>query len=80
MPAEQPLVLVVEDDSHLRQYLVTTLRSTGSAWPRPPPGGGPQPRRPARAGRDAAGPGLPDGDGLSLARELRAVSRSPSSW
>jgi len=78
MPPEQPLVLIVEDDSHLRQYLTTTLRSHGfdvaeaTTW--------------EEGKRLALGLtpdvmlldlGLPDGDGLSLARELRAVSRIP---
>jgi two-component system KDP operon response regulator KdpE len=78
MPEQQPLVLIVEDDSQLRQYLTTTLRSHGfkvaeaTTW---------------EEGRSLAlqlAPdvvlldlGLPDGDGLSLARELRGASRVP---
>jgi two-component system KDP operon response regulator KdpE len=77
-PEPQPLVLVIEDDSHLRQYLQTTLRSHGfrveeaTTWEQ------------GQALALRLGPqvilldlGLPDGDGLSLARELRAVSRVP---
>jgi len=77
-PEPQPLVLVIEDDSHLRQYLQTTLRSHGfrveeaTTWEQ------------GRAAALRLGPevilldlGLPDGDGLSLARELRAASRVP---
>jgi two-component system KDP operon response regulator KdpE len=78
MATEHPLVLVVEDEQYLRQYLQTTLRSHGyrvaeaATW---------------EEGRDAAlgqAPdvilldlGLPDGDGLSLARELRARCPAP---
>ena len=78
MNPEHPLVLVIEDDPYLRQYLNTTLRSHGyrveeaTTW---------------EEGRLMAGQidpdvllldlGLPDGDGLSLARELRAASRTP---
>jgi two-component system, OmpR family, KDP operon response regulator KdpE len=78
MNPDQPLVLVVEDDPYLRQYLSTTLRSHGygvaeaTTW---------------EEGKDLATRlepdvllldlGLPDGDGLSLARELRASSRVP---
>jgi len=79
MPTEpQPLVLVIEDDSHLRQYLQTTLRSHGfrveeaTTWEQ------------GQALALRLGPqvilldlGLPAGDGLSLARELRTVSRVP---
>jgi two-component system KDP operon response regulator KdpE len=77
-PEPQPLVLVIEDDSHLRQYLQTTLRSHGfrveeaTTWEQ------------GQALALRLGPqvilldlGLPDGDGLSLARELRTVSRVP---
>ncbi|MDR3669764.1 MAG: response regulator transcription factor [Holophaga sp.] len=77
-PEPQPRVLVVEDDAQLSQYLQTTLRSHGfqvtetATW---------------EGGKELAirlAPevilldlGLPDGDGLSLARELRALSRVP---
>ena len=67
MTPEHPLVLVIEDDPYLRQYLNTTLRSHGylveeaTTW---------------EEGREQD-LGLPDGDGLSLARELRAASRTP---
>jgi two-component system KDP operon response regulator KdpE len=78
MNPDHPLVLVIEDDPYLRQYLNTTLRSHGfgvaeaTTW---------------EEGRDLTtrlSPdvllldlGLPDGDGLSLARELRATNRVP---
>jgi len=78
MNPEHPLVLVIEDEPYLRQYLNTTLRSHGYAveeattW---------------EQGRQLAARldpdivlldlGLPDGDGLSLARELRAASAVP---
>ena len=78
MNRESPLLLVIEDEPYLRQYLTTTLRSHGygveeaTTW---------------EEGRDLAqrlAPdavlldlGLPDGDGLSLARELRAGSQVP---
>jgi two-component system KDP operon response regulator KdpE len=77
-PEPQPSVLVIEDDAQLSQYLQTTLRSHGfqvaqcGTW---------------EGGRELAirlAPevilldlGLPDGDGLSLARELRGLSRVP---
>ena len=78
MNPEHPLVLVIEDDPYLRQYLSTTLRSHGylveeaTTWE----------EGKAMAGRLAPDVllldlGLPDGDGLSLARELRATSRTP---
>jgi two-component system KDP operon response regulator KdpE len=78
MSREQPLVLVIEDDPSLRQYLHTTLRShgyqveMGSTW---------------EEGRNLAALlapdvmlldlGLPDGDGISLARELKATRQIP---
>ena len=78
MNPEHPLVLIVEDEPHLRQYLTTTLRSHGyqvaeaTTWEE------------GKAMALQLAPdvllldlGLPDGDGLSLARELRTVSRVP---
>jgi two-component system, OmpR family, KDP operon response regulator KdpE len=78
MSDEHATVLVIEDEPHLRRYLCTTLRSHGygvaeaTTW---------------EEGKDQATRldpdvllldlGLPDGDGLSLARELRAASRVP---
>jgi two-component system KDP operon response regulator KdpE len=78
MSPEHPLVLVIEDEPYLRQYLSTTLRSHGygveeaTTWEE------------GRARAAGLTPdivlldlGLPDGDGLSLARELRATSSVP---
>jgi DNA-binding response OmpR family regulator len=78
MTTDHPLVLIIEDELPLRQYLRTTLRSHGyrveeaGTW---------------EEGRAAAGRlrpdvilldlGLPDGDGLSLARELRTRDLTP---
>lgn len=78
MPEAHPLILIIEDEPNLRQYLATTLRSHGYAveeaatW---------------EEGRDLASRldpqlilldlGLPDGDGLSLARALKAQERVP---
>ena len=78
MTPDHPLVLLIEDELPLRQYLRTTLRSHGyrveeaGTW---------------EDGRAAAARlhpdvilldlGLPDGDGLSLARELRARDLTP---
>jgi two-component system KDP operon response regulator KdpE len=78
MTPEQPLVLVIEDDSHLRQYLNTTLRSHGFrveeavTWEEGK-------KLSSQCAPDVVllDLGLPDGDGLSLARELRTVSRVP---
>ena len=73
-----PLVLVIEDDANLRQYLNTSLRSHGfrveeaTTWEEGK-------KLTLQLGPDVLllDLGLPDGDGLSLARELRAVSRVP---
>jgi two-component system KDP operon response regulator KdpE len=78
MTPEQPLVLVIEDDSHIRQYLNTTLRSHGFrveealTWEE-----GKKLATHANPDVVLLDLGLPDGDGLSLARELRTVSRVP---
>jgi two-component system, OmpR family, KDP operon response regulator KdpE len=78
MNPEHPLVLVIEDEPYLRQYLDTTLRSHGYAvaeattW---------EEGRRLALERDPdivlLDLGLPDGDGLSLARELRGLSQVP---
>jgi two-component system KDP operon response regulator KdpE len=78
MNPDHALILVIEDDPYLRQYLSTTLRSHGygveeaTTWEE------------GRAKAHKLAPdvllldlGLPDGDGLSLARDLRATSRVP---
>jgi two-component system KDP operon response regulator KdpE len=78
MNAEHPLVLVIEDDTYLRQYLTTTLRSHGysveeaTTWEEGK-------TMATRLSPDVLllDLGLPDGDGLSLARELRSTSRVP---
>jgi two-component system KDP operon response regulator KdpE len=78
MNPEHPLVLVIEDEPYLRQYLSTTLRSHGygveeaTTWEEGR-------ERGLRAAPDIVllDLGLPDGDGLSLARELRSVSAVP---
>jgi two-component system KDP operon response regulator KdpE len=78
MNHEHPLVLVIEDEPYLRQYLSTTLRSHGYAveeattWEEGR-------ERAVRTGPDIVllDLGLPDGDGLSLARELRNFSTVP---
>ncbi len=78
MNPDHPLVLIIEDEPYLRQYLCTTLRSHGyevaeaTTWE--------EGRRLAtRMAPDIVllDLGLPDGDGLSLARELRAASAVP---
>jgi two-component system KDP operon response regulator KdpE len=78
MNHEHPLVLVIEDEPYLRQYLSTTLRSHGygveeaTTWEEGR-------ERGLRLAPDIVllDLGLPDGDGLSLARELRAASPVP---
>jgi len=78
MTGLKPLVLVIEDERPLRSYLRTTLQAHGYRVAEAPT---------AAEGRalavDAAPDvilldlGLPDGDGLDLARELREWSRIP---
>jgi two-component system, OmpR family, KDP operon response regulator KdpE len=78
MTQDQPLILVIEDEAPLRRYLRTTLQSHGY--------------RVEEASTTAEGKetlartspdlvlldlGLPDGDGLDLARELREWSKVP---
>jgi len=78
MNPDHPLVLIIEDEPYLRQYLDTTLRAHGYAveaattWEEGR-------RQAARLAPDIVllDLGLPDGDGLSLARELRAASAVP---
>lgn len=73
-----PIILIIEDEPYLRQYLSTTLRSHGykveeaATWEE----GKAQAQRVAP---DAVllDLGLPDGDGLSLARDLRVASSVP---
>ena len=78
MTQDHPLVLVIEDEAPLRRYLRATLQSFGYRVEEAATGAE------GRARLVQLGPdvvlldlGLPDGDGLSLARELRAVSRVP---
>ena len=78
MTQDQPLVLVIEDEAPLRRYLRTTLQSHGYRVEEAATGAD---------GKDAilrTNPdlvlldlGLPDGDGLDLARELRGWSKVP---
>ena len=73
-----PLILIIEDEPYLRQYLDTTLRSHGYQVE-----GAPTWEEGRRLALELAPDavlldlGLPDGDGLSLARELRASSAVP---
>lgn len=78
MERDLPLILIIEDEPYLRQYLSTTLRSHGykveeaATWE--------DGRKMALRLSPAAvllDLGLPDGDGLSLARDLRAASAVP---
>jgi two-component system KDP operon response regulator KdpE len=78
MTAEQPLVLVVEDEPQLRQLLRVTLTANGYRCAEAPT---------AREGNSAAENhrpdlviadlGLPDGDGIELIRRLRKWSAMP---
>ena len=78
MTQDHPLVLVIEDEAPLRRYLRATLQSFGYRVEEAATGG---------EGRDLLlrlSPhvvlldlGLPDGDGLELAREIRGWSRVP---
>jgi two-component system KDP operon response regulator KdpE len=78
MTQDHPLILVIEDEAPLRRYLRTTLQSHGYRVEEAPT---------AADGRDVilrAEPdlvlldlGLPDRDGLDLARELREWSKVP---
>ena len=78
MTQDHPLVLVVEDEAPLRRYLRATLQSFGYRV---------EEAATAREARDLlvrSGPdvvlldlGLPDVDGLDLAREIRGWSRVP---
>ena len=71
MSQDQPVILVIEDEPPLRRYLRATLQSFGY--------------RVEEAGTAAEGKaqaallnlGLPDQDGLALAREIRSWSRVP---
>jgi two-component system KDP operon response regulator KdpE len=77
-PENHPLVLVVEDEPPLRRYLRATLQSFGYRV---------EEAATAREARDLlvrSGPdvvlldlGLPDADGLDLAREIRGWSKVP---
>ena len=78
MSQDRPLILVVEDEAPLRRYLRATLQAFGYAV---------QEAATGAEGRDQlvrANPavvlldlGLPDGDGLDLAREIREWSQVP---
>lgn len=78
MSQDQPLILVIEDEAPLRRYLRATLQSHGYRVEEASTGA---------AGRESllrSSPelvlldlGLPDGDGMDLARELREWSKVP---
>ena len=78
MTGSHPLILIIEDEPPLRRYLRTTLQSFGYRVEEAATG---------EEGRNlmvALGPdvilldlGLPDGDGLELARDFREWSRVP---
>ena len=78
MSQTQPLVLIIEDEPPLRRYLRTTLQAHGYQVEEAATG------QEGRARVVDLAPdvilldlGLPDGDGLDLARELREWSRIP---
>jgi two-component system KDP operon response regulator KdpE len=78
MSREQPLVLVIEDEPPLRRYLRTTLQSFGYQVQEAATGAE------GRTQVVSLSPdvilldlGLPDVDGLDLARELRDWTRTP---
>ena len=78
MTQEQPLILVIEDEPPLRRYLRATLQSYGYRVEEAATG---------QEGKDLVARlapdvvlldlGLPDGDGLDLAREFRSWSKVP---
>jgi two-component system KDP operon response regulator KdpE len=78
MPRDHALILVVEDEAPLRRYLRATLQAFGYAV---------QEAATGAEGRDQLALlnpdvvlldlGLPDGDGLDLARDIREWSRVP---
>jgi two-component system KDP operon response regulator KdpE len=78
MEQEHPLVLVIEDEAPLRRYLRATLQAHGYRVEEAATGAE------GRALLATAGPGvvlldlgLPDTDGLDLAREFRSWSKVP---
>ena len=78
MNPDPPLILVIEDEAPLRRYLRATLQSFGYRVEEAATGAE------GRARLVQLGPdvvlldlGLPDGDGLDLAREIRGWSRVP---
>ena len=78
MTQDQPLVLVIEDEAPLRRYLRTTLQSHGYRVEEAATG------TEGKATILRTSPdlvlldlGLPDGDGLDLARELREWTKVP---
>lgn len=78
MTSDHPLILVIEDEAPLRRYLRATLQAHGYRVEEAATGAG---------GKDTilrTNPdlvlldlGLPDGDGLDLARDLRTWSKVP---
>ena len=78
MTQEHPLVLVIEDEAPLRRYLRATLQSFGYRVEEAATGGEGR-NLLLRVNPDVVllDLGLPDGDGLDLAREIRGWSRVP---
>jgi len=78
MTQDHPLILVIEDEPPLRRYLRATLQSFGYRVEEAPTGAEGRGMA-ARLNPDVVllDLGLPDMDGLDLARELRGWSRVP---
>jgi two-component system KDP operon response regulator KdpE len=78
MSAEHPLVLVIEDEAPLRRYLRATLQAHGYRVEEAATGAEGRERL-AAASPDVVllDLGLPDADGLDLAREFRGWSQVP---